>query len=285
MKRNSFAAALPLGFLLAIQGVVAIAAPPKHGASDAPVVSTLAALHEKELRWGLSHLEVTDLYDGPGAFFDREYAPRIAKLQPGIEMQKVETERDTRKANFQRGYSVFADSPSGLDLSPLRPEYSYNNDEGIQQVFKDGKTRSFFYIKDKLWKIYDAIPLRADGPLGDSYKVAVAKLNDLLGTPGRTRPSDPSEGIDRPTTDWQDAASHLRADDRSSEHLVGIVLEDKRTLANLASLRSNKPVDFSAINPSIAAVTKGGVSDPNASKSSKSADAGAPSKGQLKGQR
>jgi hypothetical protein len=281
MKRNSFAAAVSVGVLLAIQGVVAIAAPPKpHGAADAPLVSTLAALHEKELHWGLSHQEVTDLYNGPGAFFDREYAPRLAKLQPGIEMQKVETERDSLKANFQRNYSVFADSPSGLDVGPLRPEYTYNNDEGIQRVFKDGKNRSFFYIKDKLWKIYDEIPLKADGPLGDSYKTAIAKLNDLLGAPGRTRAADPSQGLPRVETDWQDAMSHLRADDRSSERLVGIVLEDKRTLANLGTLRSHKAEDPFAIDPSIAAVTKGGISDPNAARSKSSVDAGAPFKGQ-----
>ena len=155
-------------------------------------------------------------------------------------MQKVETERDSRKANFGRSYNVFADSPSGFDVTPLHSEYTYKNDEGIQRVFKDGKNRSFFYIKDKLWKIYDEIPLKADGPLGDSYQAAVAKLNALLGAPGRVRAADPSEGLERTTTDWQDAMSHLRADDRSGEHLVGIVLEDKRTLANLASLRAHK---------------------------------------------
>ncbi len=75
--------------------------------------------------------------------------------------------------------------------------------------------------------------------------------------------------------------SHLRADDRSGEHLIGIVLEDKRTLANLASLRSHKAEDPFALDPSIAAVTKGGISDPNAAKSSKSSvDGGAPFKGQ-----
>src|SRR5450432_588841 len=163
MKRNSFAAAVSVGVVLAIQGVVAIAAPPTpaHSAADAPLVSTLAALHEKELRWGLSHQEVTDIYDLPGALFDREYAPRIAKLQPGIEMQKVETERDSRKANFQRSFSVFAVSPSGYDVTPLHSEYTYKNDEGIMRLFKDGKNRSFFFIKDQLWKIYDEAPLKA----------------------------------------------------------------------------------------------------------------------------
>ena len=137
---------------------------------------------------------------------------------------------------------MFADSPSGLRPEPAPARILVQQRRGHSAGLQGREDPFVFYIKDKLWKIYDAIPLRADGPLGDSYKVAVAKLNNLLGTPGRTRPSDPSEGIDRPTTDWQDAASHLRADDLSSEHLVGIVLEDKRTLANLASLRSNKPV-------------------------------------------
>jgi hypothetical protein len=266
MKRAKFiAAALTVGVLLGVRGVVALAAPPGRG-GESPTVSTLAALHEKELRWGLTHEEVTDIYCMPGAFFDREYAPLIAKLQPGVEMQKLESERDARKSNFSHGYAVFGDSPSGLDVTPLHNEYTYNNDEAIQRIFKDGKNRSFFYIKNKLWKIYDEVPLKADGVLGASYKDAVAKLNALLGVSGRTRAADPSQGLERVETDWQDAMSHLRADDRSGEHLVGIILEDKRTLANLGSLRSHKAQDPFAIDPSIAAVTKNGISDPNAAK-------------------
>jgi hypothetical protein len=278
MKRTtSLAAAVAVGVVIAVSAVAAVAAPPK-GGPDAPLVSTLAALHEKELRWRLTHMEVTDIYHAPGALFDREYAPLIAKLQPGIDMQKVESDRDSRKANFARNYAVFADSPSGFDVTPLHSEYTYNNDEGIQRLFKDGHNRSFFYIKDKLWKIYDEIPLKADGPLGPTYQAAVAKLNALLGVTGRVRAADSSQGLERTTTDWQDTMSHLRADDRSGEHLVGIVLEDKRTLANLASLRAHKAQDPFAIDPSIAAVTKGGISDPNASKAAGATDAG-PNKG------
>jgi hypothetical protein len=266
-----FAAALVVGAAVAMGGAAASAAPPP--GADAPLVSTVAPLHEKELRWGLSHLEVTNIYNDAGALFDREYAPLISKLQPGVEMQKVEADRDSRKANFQRSYSVFADSPSGFDVTPLHSEYTYSNDEAIQRVYKDGKTRSFFYIKDKLWKIYDEIPLKADGPLGPTYQGAVAKLNALLGVAGRVRQPDPNQGIERTTTDWQDTLTHLRADDRSGEHIVGIVMEDRRTLANLGQLRVHKAQDPFAIDPSIAAVTKGGISDPNASKAPP-ADAG-----------
>jgi hypothetical protein len=266
-----FAAVLATGVAVAMSGASASAAPPVGG--DAPLVSTVAPLHEKELRWGLSHLEVTNIYNEPGALFDREYAPLISKLQPGIEMQKLEADRDSRKANFQRSFSVFSDSPSGFDVTPLHTEYTYNNDEAIQRLYKDGKTRSFFYIKDKLWKIYDEIPLKADGALGPTYQGAVTKLNALLGVVGRVRQPDPNQGLERTSTDWQDTMTHLRADDRSGEHIVGIVMEDKRTLANLGSLRTHKAEDPFAIDPSIAAVTKGGISDPNAAKSP-TADAG-----------
>jgi hypothetical protein len=280
MKRaTSFAVAAAAGFVLAMTGARALAAPPKGSSADAPLVSTLAALHEKELRWGLTHMEVTDIYNTSGGLFDREYAPLLGRLQPGSEMQRLESDRDARKGNFARNYAVFADSPSGFDVTPLHSEYTYNNDEGIQRVFKDGKNRSFFYIKDKLWKIYDEIPLKGDGPLGDSYQAAVTKLNALLSVPGRVRAADPAHGIERTTTDWQDTMSHLRADDRSGEHLVGVVLEDKRTLANLASLRPNKAKDPFAIDPSIAAVTKGGISDPNAVRTPAPPDAGQPVKG------
>jgi hypothetical protein len=277
MKRaTSLAVAAAAGFVLAISGAAALAAPPKPSAADAPVVPTLAALHEKELRWGLTHMEVTDIYNVSGGLFDREYAPLLARLQPGSEMQKLESDRDARKANFARNYAIFGDSPSGFDVTPLHSEYTYNNDEGIQRVFKDGKNRSFFYIKDKLWKVYDEIPLKGDGPLGDSYQAAVTKLNALLGAPGRVRAADPAHGVERTTADWQDARSHLRADDRSGEHLVGIVLEDKRTLAIIASLRPHQAQDPFAIDPSITAVTKGGISDPNAVHAQQAPDAGSP---------
>jgi len=78
-------------------------------------------------------------------------------------------------------------------------------------------------------------------------------------------------------TDWQDKNSHYRADDRSSEHKVGLVLEDKHTLANLSTLRANKATDPFALDPAIAKVTKNGVSDPNAVQ--KPGDAGGTPKG------
>jgi hypothetical protein len=276
MKRTTFAA-LGLAvstFLSALAGT----APAPAAIADPPTVTSLATLRERELKWGLSHQEVADIYNGPSGLLDREYAPQIARLQPGVEMQQLEADRDARKANFQHAYSTFDDSPSGYDVTPLHSEYTYKNDEGIQRINKDGRTRYFFYIKDKLWKIYDEMPLKAGGPLGDSYAKAVAAMGALLGAPGRSRGADPAQQLDSPTTDWQDLSTHLRLVDRSGERLVGVVLEDRNTLSKLASLRTNKPTDPFALDPSIAAITKNGISDPNAAKSAGMPDAGATKK-------
>lgn len=243
--------------------------------ADAPAVPSLSSLMQKELHWGMSHVEVTTAYNKVNGLFDREYAPQLARLQPGTDMDQLTADRDSRKVNFERSYTEFQDSPTGYDIGALHSEYTYKNEEAVQHLFKDGRNRYFFYIKDHLWKIYDEVPLKADGPLGASFQDGVAKLGAALGAPGRTRAADASKGIDRPTADWQDNSSHLRAIDRSGEHLIGIVLEDKRTLANLPSLRSNKAQDPFALDPSIASITKHGVSDPNAAHQS-DVDAGAP---------
>ena len=53
----------------------------------------------------MSHTEVTDVYNKLNGLFDREYAPQLAKLQPGVEQQQLEADRDNRKANFERSFT------------------------------------------------------------------------------------------------------------------------------------------------------------------------------------
>jgi hypothetical protein len=280
MKRAILAASvLATGAMLAVS---VVAAPPKGSRSSVaeapPAVQSLGGLEKsmRELRWGMPHDEVTQVYNKIGGLFDQEYAPQLMHAEPGYQQQQLEADRDNRKVNFERSYVRFGDSPTGYDTTSLKNEYTYRNDEALQKVFKDGRQRFLFYIKDKLWKIYEEIPLKADGPLGATFQDAVAKLNAAMAVPARIRPVDSSQGIDRTTADWQEKSTHVRALDRSSEHLLGLVLEDKNTLANIATLRAAKAVDPFAIDPSIAAITKRGISDPNAARDANAkGDAGA----------
>src|SRR5579884_1489860 len=177
MKRVILAAGLLVAVAtLAISG---IAAPP-HAAGDAPVVPSLGALWQKELHWGMAHQEVTDAYNNPDGVFDREYAPQMGKLQPGVKMQELEADKENRKVNFARSFTQFGETPTGYDVTPLHDEYTYHNEEAVQRVYMDGKNRYFFFIRDRLWKIYDEVPLKADGPLGTTFQDAVKKLNNLF---------------------------------------------------------------------------------------------------------
>jgi hypothetical protein len=272
--------ALILGVLASASSKVSAAKPPPTSTqSDAPTAASLASLLEG-FKWGTTHLDVTRIYNQNGGLFDQEYNPQLAKMQPGVRMQALEADRENRKSAFANSFLEFKDTPTGYDATNLKGEYTYRNHEEIMNLEKDGKRRYFFYIGappgERLWKIYDEIPLKDKGALGGTFQDAVTKLNAALSVGGRVRAADPSSGVMFTTADWQDAASHLRAIDRSFEHIVGVVLEDRQTLGAINQLRANKAEDPLAMDPSISAITKGGVSDPSAGRNK--ADAGTPKK-------
>jgi hypothetical protein len=245
---------------------VAFAAP-QVAQADAPQVGSLARL-EDGLTWGMSHADVVKAYNSVGGLFDREYDVILGRTQPGVQMTAIEADRENRKAAFAGSFITFGDTPTGYDATGVKDEYTYRNHESVMSVDKDGKRRFLFFIgappSERLWKIYDEIPLKAGGLYGASYAEAVAKLQGMVGAAPRVispRPGGPMRIL---SSDWQDPGTHLRADDRSGDGVVGVVLEDKRTLSNLPQLRSNKPEDPFALDPSVLAITRGSISDPNA---------------------
>ena len=110
----------------------AAAAPPTR-----PTVPSLAGLMEKEIHWGMSHADVTDAYNQLNGLFDREYAPLLAKLQPGVQQQQLEADRDNRKANFERSYAEFiAGSPTGYDVTAAAPRVHVRQRRGHPEALQ-----------------------------------------------------------------------------------------------------------------------------------------------------
>lgn len=235
-------------------------------ASDPPNVQSLAGSLEG-FRWGMTHSDVVRVMNRTDGVFDRDYNPQLARMQPGVAMQDVEAERDNRKHAFEQSWVKFEDTPTGFDNTHIKGEYTYRNHESVMYVDRAGKRRYFFFIGtspgERLWKIYDDVPLKQGGILGATFQQAVTKLNVQYSTPGRIRAADPAHGLTHTTADWQDGNTHLRAEDLGDGH-VAVVLEERATLGNLAQLRVNKEVDPLAMDPSITAITGHQISDPNA---------------------
>jgi hypothetical protein len=254
-----------------------LAAPPagggKHAKGEAPEVGSLVMFTDG-LKWGMSHAELTKKFTETNGVIWKDYDEKLRSARVGPEQTALEAEREQVKAAFTRSFIEFKDTPTGYDTTGIRDEYTYKNKESLMWIQRQGKKRYFFFINDRLWKIYDEVPLAEGGPMGKTYLDAVNVLVGQVSTQGRVQSADASKGVSYTTVDWKDGASHLRAMDRSRDGVVGVVVEDNATLGNLAALRPNKPVDPNAIDPSIAAVTKGtNRSDPNAAAAAPSASA------------
>ncbi len=252
---------------------------PQHGhpqaQTDAPTVQSLAGALE-QFRWGQTHADVVRVMNQTGGVFDQDYNTQLARMQPGVAMQAVEAERDQKKKFFESSWVQFMDTPTGFDNTHIKGEYTYRNHESVMYVDRGGKRRYFFFIGtppgERLWKIFDDVPLKQGGPLGASFQEAVTKLNVQYSTAGRIRAANASQGVMHTEAEWQDGSTHLRADDLGDGN-VAVVIEERNTLNNLSQLRANKEVDPLAMDPSIAAITRsGGISDPNAARTR---DAGA----------
>ena len=238
---------------------------------DAPQVGTLAPFMDG-LKWGMSHADVTKQFTQTNGIIWKDYDEKLAKARVGPEQTALEAEREQAKAAFSRSYVEFKDTPTGYDTTGIRNEYTYKNKEALMWIQRQGKKRYFFFINDRLWKMYDEVPLAEGAPMGKTFLESVNKINAQLNAQGRVQQADPAKGIAATTVDWKDGANHLRAIDRSGDRVVGVVIEDNNTVSNLAALRPNKPEDPNEIDPSIKAVTGGANRvDPNAATAAPSA--------------
>ena len=262
-----FALACAVGAVGVLGFNQAASSAPAAADSAPPTVSSLANFQEG-FTYGMSHVDITRIYNQVGGIFDKEYNPILLKMQPGVRMEAMEAERDKKKAAFAASLIEFKDTPLGFDTTGLSGEYSYKNHELVQVLRRDYGRRFFFYFgappNDHYWKMYDEIRL-CDGCLwGKTYQEAVQKMNNKLGVAGRARPADPAKGYSRPYTEWQDQTSHLRIVDRSGEGEIGLTIASKAIEGQLPQLRANKLDDPFAMDPSVAAATRGNLSDPNA---------------------
>jgi len=204
------------------------------------------------LKWGLTLKETAKAID---TMLDVEYKPIYQATSPGIKMKQLDGALLEEKNSFRRSRIDFGKIPVALDGTPLKGEYSYNNQESILKLNRKGETRYFFFIQDRLWKIIDEVELSEKGPYGKNFQDAAVKLTALYGAIGRVIPPNPDNQIFVTTVDWKDASTHVRLIERS-ETSAAIAYEDNATLNNIDALRANKPVVEDDIDPAVRAAAR-----------------------------
>jgi hypothetical protein len=225
-------------------------------AAEPPTVKKAISLSLHGVTWGQSPKQVAEAID---RIIDEDYKPRYKDVQPGITMKNLDAEVAEEKAQFRRSRIDFGKLPTGVDATPLRGEYTYNNKEALMVFNRKGLVMNLFFIQERLWKVIEEHKLNDSHPLGKTYPDAVIKLSTNFGVPGRVLPPDGARYVTE--VDWKDATTHLRAIQRS-DTAMGLAFEDNGTLANLASLRTNKAADDNGIDPDVAAAIRGKAPEP-----------------------
>lgn len=241
---------------------------------EAPDVKEPIKLAPEGLKFGMSFKEIAELYD---KVLDKEYVPLYRKVQPGPKMNALDAEVQEKKLAFRRSRVDFGALPTGIDQTSLAGEYGYKNDESMMSLKQGGQTRYFFFFQEKLWKIYDEVPLREGAELGATYQDGLQSLAKRFGVVGRVRSADATTGLRATEVDWVDATTHVRAVDRSWENVLGLVHEDREVAKAIVELRKANQVDPNAIDPAVLEITRGVGSDAPAEP-----EKGAPAKGAKK---
>jgi len=215
--------------------------------AEAPTIPKPVSIKPEGLAWGIGWRKLAEVYD---KVIDEDYKPKYRKVQPGPATERLDAEVAEKKAEFRRTRTEFNNTSTGYDSTPLLTEYSYNNKEALMVFTRAGKTRYFFFIGDKLWKIIDVEKLGEKQRWGKTFDEGVAKINKAYGVDGRVREADAANGRPFKEADWKDAVVQVRAIDWGGDQFA-IGFQESATVANLPNLRKNTKKDATRIDDKV----------------------------------
>ncbi len=234
-------------------GMLAGAATAAPKPKNAGKVEKPLMLAPEGVRWGISLEALSKVYSD---FFDDAYLNLFRKTEPGPDLEALEAEVGDKKKLVKRNVIVFGSTPTGIDQTGLKGEYSYGNGESLTRLILGPKlTRNFFFFNNKLWKVYDEYDVSGGGPLGSNYDEAVSAMTQLLGAEPQRLEADYAAGRSYPEAHWRTDNALIRVVGR--DPTIGVVYSSLSVEQELPSRRKNKPHDPQAIDSSVRDVTKG----------------------------
>jgi hypothetical protein len=208
------------------------------------------------LKFGMSLEQIAKLNDKD---LDGEFKKKFLAASPSKSLEVEEELRD-KKSVFRRSRIEFVDTPTGIDQSALKGEYSYGNKESLARmaarVRDDGKeipARHFFFFNDKLWKVYEEYKLGPKSNLGPDFNSAVKKLSQLFGAEPQKVAADFQKGQSFDEAVWKDGEKIIRAVDRGDT--LGMVFVDRSIQENLPKMRVRQVADPHELDKDVKAAT------------------------------
>ena len=256
---------------LALSAVVAVPQahaekPSKGKPSGGPgSVSKKIGLAPAGLKFGMGVEGIARLYD---KVLDDEYLPLYKKASPGVQTDALDAELKGRKREVRASKLDFGNTPTGVDQTSLKHEYSYANGESMARLtLRSGTERFMFFFGDKLWKVYDEHKLKKGTPMGESIESAIKALQGRFGVAPKKVPANPDKGQNFDEWHWTTPDMLIRALDRGN--IVAVVYVDKEVQEDLPKLRRNKPKNETAMDPDVAAALKKNEPPPGPKKDEK----------------
>ena len=68
------------------------------------------------IRWGMTVEHLAKIYD---RYFDEVYLPKYKRVEPGVQMDRLDAEVKEKKDLIRRSWIDFGDTPTGVDNTPL----------------------------------------------------------------------------------------------------------------------------------------------------------------------
>jgi hypothetical protein len=229
---------------------------PAKGSGGPGSVSKKIALAPEGLKFGMSLEAIGHLYD---KVFDEEYLPLYKKAAPGPETEALDAELKQRKAEVRRSRVDFGNTPTGVDQTALKGEYSYANGESMARLtLRSGTERYFFFFNDRLWKVYDEHKLKKGSPLGEDYPSAIKVLASKYGAQPKkvAANADKEQYFDESV--WTTPDTVIRALNRDST--LAVAYADREVQEDLPKRRRNHLKNENAMDPDVANALK--KSDP-----------------------
>jgi hypothetical protein len=225
---------------------------PAKGGGGPGSVSKKIALSPEGLKFGMGLEAIAKLYDKT---FDDEYLPLYKRAAPGPETDALDAEIKQKKMEVRRSKVEFGNTPTGVDQTSLKGEYSYANGESMARLtLRSGTERFFFFFNDRLWKVYDEHKLKKGTPLGDNYAGAVKVLQGKYGAAPKKVPANPDKGQNFDESVWTTPDMVIRAVDRDS--IMAVIYADRDTQEDLPHRRKNHPTNVTEMDKDVAGALK-----------------------------